>query len=303
MAKPRLSEVNFGSWKWINITHPTELETVQLKHLYNFNDLDLKAVLPPIQRPRLDSRDGYLFMILLYPLYDRSTRKIHAVEVDFFIGKNFLITALSEDFPPLSEYFNHFKKNKKDLTTNSVPELLFQILTRLDQYCLPMSVHLSNDIDHIENEVFGATDKQKTINEVLLIKTNIVNFRKALNRHARILQNLSNRMGQQFPSFPDELFKELIEETDDLWGMLENYQDTINAIHESHLSLLNYRSNVTMQLFTVFTTVIFTLELMVALVSLGLTINNNWMNLGIVFSSLIIVGVIMVIFFKRRRWI
>lgn len=308
MAKPRLSEINLENLKWINITHPTELETVQLKSLYNFNDVDLKAVLPPIQRPRIDVRDGYIFMILLYPKYDRQTRKIHALEVDFFIGKDFLITTTSEEMDILSQYFTDLKKSKKTAQSISSPvSLLYEILNKLEHHLLPMAAHLSTEIDQIENEVFSATDKQKTINEVLLLKINIVNFRKAFNRHTRTLQHLSARMPHLFPDFSGDLFKELIEETDDLWDVLENFQDTMDAIHDSHLSLLNFRSNSIMQIFTVFTTVIFTIELVVTLISFAmetsLSIYGNWMVFGIITTGLFLVGLIMVLFFKRKNWI
>jgi len=307
MAKPRLNEVNADNLKWINITHPTELETVQLKSMFGFSDLDLKAVLPPIQRPRIDMRDGHIFMILLYPKYDRATRKIHAVEVDFFIGKDYLITTSSEELDTLTQYFVEIKKSKKLLASMSVESLLYEILNKLEKHLLPMSVHLSTEIDQIENEVFSATDKQKTINDVLLLKTNIVNFRKAFNRHTKTLQHLTTKMPQLFPNFSGEPFKGLIEETDDLWDVLENYQDTMDAIHDSHLSLLNYRSNSIMQIFTVFTTMIFMLELVISLISLtmetSLSAYGNWMTFSLISTGLLLVCIIMLLYFKRKNWI
>lgn len=304
MAKPRLNQIIYPNFVWVNIVRPTNLETVQLKKHFNFHETDLKAVLPPIQRPRLDPRPDYLFMILLYPVYDRQTRKIHAVETDFFISQKYLVTAVSEEFSPLTDFFNHCRKSKKGCQYDNPAALLYEILNRLEQYCFPMSTHISNDVDQIENAVFSSTNDKATINEVLLIKINIVNFRKALHRHPRVLQNLANRISRNFPNFPRESFKELIENTDDLWGMMENYQDTIDAIHESHLSLLNYNSNRTMQIFTVFTTIIFTLELAVSLVSLFIdTIYGRWLESAIISLGLFAIAGIMVIFFRRQRWL
>lgn len=304
MAKPRLNEINYSNFIWVSVVRPTELETVQLKKHFNFCKADLMAVLPPIQRPRLDARPGYLFIILLYPVYNRQTRKIHAVEVDFFISQKYLVTAVSEEFRPLVDFFNHCRKDKKGCLFDSPATLLYEILNRLEQYCFPMSVHINNDVDQIGNAVFSSTNDKATINEVLLIKTNIVNFRKAMHRHPRVLQNLAKRISQDFPNFPRESFKELVENTDDLWEMMENYQDTIDAIHESHLSLLNYNSNRTMQIFTVFTTIIFSLELAVSLIALFAgNIHGLWLEGGIVALGLTTIALIMVIFFKRQKWL
>lgn len=310
MAKPRLHEIKFSNFSWIHINHPTGIEATQLAQLFNFNPLDLKDILPPIQRPKLVERDGYLFMILLYPVYDRSTRKIHAVEVDFLIRHNLLITASSEEFSPLSDFFNHFKKEankRREGNFASAVELLYEILKKSEHYCLPMSVHISNDIDKVENEVFSSTTKEEAINEVLLIKTNIVNFRKAMNRHTRVLQHLVARVTKHFSPFSGELFKGLVEDAEDMWEMLENYQDTINAIHESQISLLNYKSNSIMQIFTVMMTIIFSLELVIGIIGLGtdssLSFYKEPIGLLLVFGSLSLVFIAMVLFFKKKKWI
>ncbi|MBI5732033.1 MAG: hypothetical protein HY982_01595 [Candidatus Magasanikbacteria bacterium] len=307
MAKPRLHEIKFADFSWIHITHPTELETNQLEHGWGLNPLDLRDVLPPIQRPKLTEREKYLFMILLYPLYERASRKIHPVEIDFFISRNFLITAASEEFSPVSDFFNHHKKKIQNADFKTPADLFYEILKRLEHYCLPMSTHISNDIDRVENEVFSSTSKQETINEVLRIKTNIVNFRKAMNRHNRVIEHLAAKTKRFFPEFSGDLFKSLVEDAEDLWEMLENYHDTIHAIHESQLSLLNYRSNVIMQIFTIMTTIIFSLEMVIGIISLGtdtsLSFYNKPLGLLVVFGSLFLVFAAMIIFFKKKRWI
>ncbi|KKR49227.1 MAG: Mg2 transporter protein CorA family protein [Candidatus Magasanikbacteria bacterium GW2011_GWC2_40_17] len=311
MAKPRLAKVNFTKFFWTHISHPTELETNQLAHLFKFQPADLKEILPPVQRPKLVERDNYIFMILLYPLYDRSTRKIHPVEVDFLIGQDFLISSSSEEYAPISGFFNHFKKETEKKDSKNLPvsavELLFELLQKLEQYCLPMSIHISNDIDKVENEVFASTAKEETINEVLRIKTNIVNFRKSMNRHTRVLQHLIGKISGKFSSFTADKFKDLVYDTEDLWEMLENYQDTIEAIHDSQLSLLNYRSNATMQIFTIFTSIIFSLELAIGLISLftdeSLLFYGDLRGVLAVSGALALIWILMVFYFKKKRWL
>ncbi|MBI5022663.1 MAG: hypothetical protein HZC05_00635 [Candidatus Magasanikbacteria bacterium] len=310
MAKMNtLKEIKTANWSWVHINHPTELEAKQLARSFNFHELDLKDVLPPIQRPKLVDREQYLFMILLYPIYDRTTRKIHPVEIDFFIGKDFLVTGSSELFSPVADFFNKHKKDTAIKTVNnfvSPIELLYEILKRLEYYCLPMSIHISNDIDYIENAVFSKTDKAETINEVLRIKTNIVNFRKTMNRHTRVIQHLSGKVGKFFPDISHDILKGIVEDTEDLWMMLENYQDTIEAIQDSQLALLNYRSNKIMEIFTIFTTIIFASELIISLALLAF--DSSFSILidplkFISFSSIWLVVILwMLVFFRKRRW-
>lgn len=305
MAKMNtLKEIKIANWTWVHINHPTDLETKQLARRFGFHEMDLKDVLPPIQRPKLVDREQYLFMILLYPMYNRTTGKIHPVEIDFFIGKDFLVTCASELFSPIADFFNKHKKDTmaKSASPHASPiELLYEILKRLEHYCLPMSIHISNDIDQVENSVFAKADKAETINEVLRIKTNIVNFRKAMNRHTRVIQHLSSKINKLFPDSSHELLKGLVEDTEDLWVMLENYQDTIEAVQGSQLALLNYRSNVIMEIFTIFTTIIFALELVISVIGIFFDFTEPLSRLAIM-SGLAAVALAMLVFFKRKRW-
>lgn len=310
MAKiPRLKEIKTVGYSWTHVTHPTEMEIKQLQRKFGFHELDLKDVLPPIQRPKLVARDSHLFMILLYPLYNRATRKIHPVEVDLFIGKDFLVTSISEGFYPLTDLFNRAEKNtSQTLGGLTAPvNLLCEILKRLEHYCLPMSIHISNDIDQVENNVFKKMDKAETIDEILRIKINIVNFKKSMNRHARVLQHLGAKMNKLFPDLPADLLNSLVEDTEDMWEMLENHQETINAIHESQISLLNFRSNSIMLVFTIFMTIIFALGLTISLILLGidpdLIVHKDFIGLGIIFTGLTAVVLVMVAFFKKKKWL
>jgi len=162
----------------------------------------------------------------------------------------------------------------------------------------------------IENEIFNLKNKNETINEILRIKTNIVNFRKAMNRHTHVIQKFLNKAPRFFaPEKTDKLnlyFKDLAERSEDLWQMLESYQDTIDAIHESHLSLINHHSNIIMQVFTIFTTVIFSVELVISWVSFDLdtlSFTNNPAGFFVANAGLLLVILMMVIFFKKRNWI
>lgn len=306
-----LKEIKIAGFTWVHITHPTEIAVKQLARQFPFlHEIDLKEILPPIQRPKLAERENHLFMILLYPMYDRTTRKIHAVEIDFFIGKDFLITASSENFSPITDFFNRKKKEggvKESLNFATPAALLFELLKRLEHYCLPMTIHISNDIDRVENDVFLTTRKKETIDEVLRVKINIVNFKKSMNRHGRVLGHLAARLHKLEPAFPQEFLKGLMEDTEDLWMMLENYQDTVNAIHESQLSLLNFQSNAIMQIFTIFTTIIFSLELVIGVLGLAfdssLSISRAPLGFLAAMAGLAVVGLAMLLFFRRKSWV
>src|SRR5690349_20966530 len=94
-AKTSIQRVHSrGSVAWLNMTRPTASTLKELKKLYPFLlDEDLQDCLPPYERPKLLVRDDYAFLVMLFPVLDERSGTIVPYEVDFFIGRDFLVTS------------------------------------------------------------------------------------------------------------------------------------------------------------------------------------------------------------------
>src|SRR4051794_27324348 len=86
---------------WVDIQRPGRPEIDWLRSHYHFHPLHLEDVISKIQRPKLDEREDYLFMVLHWPIYNKITRLTTSSEVDIFVGASFLITIHSGHLRPL----------------------------------------------------------------------------------------------------------------------------------------------------------------------------------------------------------
>ena len=308
-----IKEINFPSGlKWISVDKASKKQTSWLKEKYNFSDLDLKDIMPPLQRPKMIEYDDYLFIILQFPVYNRSNGEIDSSEIDFFIGKNYLITIHDGRLDPLNELFlEHSKKTKKnhDQFDTNPGALLYELLNSLLHYCFPMLNHINQDIDAIEKGIFDIDHgtNVNTIREIMRIKSNIVNFRKTMQAHKSIIQKLISHSEKLFTTHKLEVYYgNLVNHTKDIWEFLSNYKDTIDALHEAHESLVSHRLNQIMKTLTVFSVIVFPLTLFAAIFGMN-TMNampfvdspyDFWYIMGIMLFGVIA----MILFFKTRKW-
>ena len=212
---------------WINITQFKKEEIAYLKKTFQFFLSDIKDVLPPLQRPKVKERPGYIFMILVLPIYRRDTRMILPTELDLFLTKDTLITIHSNNFKTLQDISAYFKKEKlapeKFLAVSPIT-FLFEILERIYESLFPMLTHLSNDINELGENIFEDRDPN-LIARILEIKRNIIAFRKALSAHKRALKQLEEIIPRFSPldaGVPSRL-EEIIEHTREIWDELDNY--------------------------------------------------------------------------------
>ncbi len=304
MARRNIQELKSKTLRWINIPRIGRAEAEYLRENFKFEALDVNACLPPLQRPNLFTRNGYLFVIFLFPYYDRQARAVKSAEVDFFVTQNTLITVHSGELLPLKHFWDRTQKSGLGEFKN-VGELFYKISSRLVQECFPMLAHISNDIDEVEKKM-SQVFARETISEILRIKTNIVNFQKTIQSHKAVFRKLMNESN----GFADlkrlEInFNYLVEETKEIWEGLDNYRSTIDALHEANDSLINYRTGDIMRTLTIFSVVIFVLTLIVGVFNLNL-IDSPLRDYDAGFKAVIGVMVVAVtgllLFFRKKRW-
>ncbi len=255
MLKPQtIEEIKGAQMTWVNVQNDTPEEMEYLQETFRFHALDLKDCLPPLQRPKLMVRQDYIFMILLFPVFDRLTRKIRAAEVDFFINSSTVVTVHDKTLLPMTEFFESVKAGKHpDLLNNSPANFLYELLDLLTMYCFPMLVHFSNDIDQIEEHILETDYKaaEYRAREIFRVKTNIVNFRKAIRPMKYVVESLVKAAPQFFSvSRLNIFFEEVVSRTREIWDLLENYKESIDALHETNESILASSTNAIMKTLT-----------------------------------------------------
>lgn len=297
-------EFRNAKFSWVNVTKNSEKETEYLRKKFGFHELDLKDCLPPLQRPKLVVRPEYLFMILLFPVFDKKTKVLHASEVDFFITKKTLVTVNNNELPPLREIFSGCQ-NKKEKCANPT-DLLHKILHELLISCFPMLVHISTDIDNVETKLRSEFEKG-TITEILRIKTNIVNFRKAMQPHKQVIRTLVAEAPKFFPTQKMKIyFENLVNNTKEIWDLLDNYKETIDALHGTNASLIDFRINEIMKTLTIFSVIVFPLTLLAAVFGMdtpGMPLTDHPYGFWIILGGMAFGALGLLFFFEKKKWL
>lgn len=309
MPKSAITEINCGQQSWVDVAGSSPSELKVLRERFNFHELDVRDCAPPLQRAKFVARPEYLFIILIYPIYDARTRSVEVRELDLFIGKNFFVTVHNDSLPPLGALIASLTKSTKGRTvanTRICSELLYQMLDELLDSCFPMLASLGNQIESVEKKMENIHDR-KTIAEIFRIKTSIVNFRKAIHPHKSVLRKMIARL----PEFMGtdrftHYFNHLVDHTKEIWDQLEIESETIEAIEDTHLSLLNFRTNDIMRALTVFAVIVFPLTMIAAIFGMNaknIPIIGHPLDFWLILLLMLLGALLMLWFFRRKKWL
>ena len=297
--------------EWINITNAGKNELEFLRKQYNFSISHLQPSSAKMiaQRPVVEKWDGYIFMILHYPI--RQGDRIVSAEVDFFIGHGFLVTLHNNNLEALNNFFSFAKKEEKSTITYSHESsimLLYEILERLMANCLLILDTTAADISTIEEMIFDERKQKHAISHILNLRRNITNFRKVMQSHKNILKIL---MDLESESIEKQTIKtsyiNLIDYSKRIWEFLENQKEMVEIFYDTNESILNNRLNDIMKTLTIFSVIVFPLTLLAAVFGMNTVNGMPFMDSANGFWIIIFIMLLgsfgMILFFWKKKWL
>ena len=115
---------------WTDVESPTVEDLKILMPQYGIPPIVADELLKPTIRPKADIYGNIIYLILHFPIYDISRKVSEPHEVDFILGKNFIITAHYKSIIPLHELVKIFEVGvllKENHFAKSVGRLMFLI--------------------------------------------------------------------------------------------------------------------------------------------------------------------------------
>jgi len=302
-----IQKIKNKNFTWVNISKPNTGSIEYLKQNYKFHPLDLEDCSNPTLRAKLDEYDEYLFIILNFPVFNRKTRRISLSEIDIFIGKNYLITISNGDLTPLNEIFEACQLNKTakaKYDNEDVTFLLYEILNSLQKYCFPILDHISHDLRDIEKQIFDNKEKQM-VREILITKRNIVNYRKSIQSHKNVIRKLGKMSHKDF--MKNELniyFSNILDQSKEIWEILENLKENVEAVHDTNESLISFKLNQVMKVLTVISVILLPATLLASIFGMNYLIPFQETPWGFWFGTgtMICCMVFLWIYFKSKKW-
>jgi magnesium transporter len=303
-----LEEISWKDLTWINIVNPTSRETDLLADNYSFHPLDLDDCLSRIQRPKIDEYKNYLFLVFHFPVFNPEARVTTPSQLSVFIGENFLITLHKGDLKPLVKLFVDCQLNedtREEHFTQGTGFLLYRILDRLVDYCLPILSKIGDNIERVEDSIFS-DDMPKAIREISILRRDVISFRRIIWPMRSVIGGLESRIRRFARLDMTVYFGDVVDHLNKIWDGLDEYKEIIEGLSDTHDSVSSNRTNEVMRMLTVIATILLPITVVSSIfgmnIDLGFFETSPLSGLYVFLICLVII-IGMMIFFRRHHWI
>jgi magnesium transporter len=306
-AEPNVEIVERGDLQWINIERPTPVDRAWLEEHFEFHPLDYEDVVSRNQRPKIDEYPDYLFIVLHFPVFDKTVGRLNAAELDMFIGPDYLITLPNSPLPPVEYLFERCRSSedvRDALLSKGSGYLLYKIVDDAFDYCFPMLRKIGNKLERLEEDIFeGLADE--VVRDLSNSKQEIINFRKVIRPQRAVLRDLERTKQRYLAEDLEVYFDDIVDASERIWDMLENFKEVVEALEDTNESVLSHRVNEVLRVLTAFSVVVLPLTLFASVFGMNVdfpfegSVAAFWTILG----GMLAVLVAMVAYFRKRGWL
>lgn len=243
---------------WINITNITPDDVEQIRRAFPYiHPLTLEDMLSPIERPKIDDDDDYIFVVAHFPLWDSVSRLTRASEVDFLVSRNYIITIHDGVLKPLTQLAAAIEVNeteRQSLLGRSSSHAFYVMLDRLVDYIFPILRKVDANIRGIEEAIFSA-EEDALIRDIALVRRDIIAQRRIIRHLVPILDNLERKERPIIHEDLDEYFGDILDHLQRARDIIDEDAEIMGGLAETADTLISHRINGVIRILTVFSVI------------------------------------------------
>jgi len=301
--------ITYGRITWINIVRATFDDVEQLRNTYPyFHPLNLEDVRSPLERPKIDEDEDYLFVVLQFPLWDTRKQLSTASEINIFIGRGYVITIHDGILKPVVDIFRKCQDDetfRERLLGRGANHAFYTIIDQLVDYIFPILRKVDSNIRKIEEAIF-TSDTRVIIQEIVLVRRDIIALRRIIRQQVPIIEQLENVDHPILHEDLEEYFGDIADHLHKARDIIDENYEIIVGLAETADTLASHRINEVMRILTVISVIMLPLTLVSSIY--GMNIEHlpfaHHDNSFIIMSGLmVVIAILMLLYFRKRNWL
>lgn len=291
--------------QWLNVhgLHDTEL-IQQIGIDFEIDKLILEDLLDTTHRPKLEEYPNCLFFTLK-SLVNVTSGNYDLEQISFVLGKDYVISLQEKPADIFGHIRERIKSNKGIIRQKPADYLLYVLLDGvIDQYYTVLD-SVEDTIEALEDEVVE-NPSADTLFRTERLKKQLVGLRKAIMPLKEAVNLLDKGNLQWINQEQHKYFSDLKDGTLDVIESVEAYRQMLESIENLYMSSLGQRTNDVMKVLTVMSVIFIPLTFIAGIYGMNfkympeLELEDGYFY---IWGVMIIVTLIMLYYFKRKKWL
>ena len=247
---------------WVDLEKPTAEETKEvLAQIFHFHPLSIEDCVKASPSPKVEEyspKEGdmftpYLFMVIHAVDYSRKDGRFATSELNFFLGKNFLVTFHEE--PLRSVTIVEERACNGTVNIARAPDrVAHSLLDNLVDNYKPALDELSMEIAELEQLALQKPNKD-TLNKILQIKKEVLHLRQIIGPQREVLSRFAQGEFKLVRPHLVPYFRDVYDSLYHIGEIAQGYTDSLTGILQVYLNMSSNQTGEVVKLLTLITVI------------------------------------------------
>jgi magnesium transporter len=291
--------------KWIRVTGVHDADIIcRLGELFQINHLELEDIANTTQRPVMEERDNYIFLVFKALLLNSENKEVSIEQVSLILGENFVLS-FHETEPLLFDSLRtriltakgKVRKMKSDYLAFTLADIM------IDQYFVILE-DIGNTIENIESELIlnpGSANQES----IYRLKRRLVYVGRTIWPVRELINEIERSDHRLIHSESRIYFRNLYDHSVQIIETLDSLRDLTSSMMDLYLSSVSLKMNEIMKVLTIFSALFIPLTFFAGVYGMNFKflpeLEWHW-GYAMFWFICISATILMLFYFRKKKW-
>ena len=290
---------------WVDMEDVTDEDTELLSNVFCFHPLAVAdCISKNIHPPKIDDFDDYLFIIVHGINYHIESEVVETTELALFLGKNYVVTSHDVPMRSVSSMLDRVQKDGR-IMRKGADFLAHDIVDALVDNIMPVIEEMDEKNDQLEAEALREP-KRETLMSIMQLKRSILALTRVSLPQREIMNGLSRGEYALISERAQIYYRNIYDHLVRIEMLTLGLRDMAESVLSTYLSSVSNRMNEVMKVLTLIATIFIPLTFVAGIYGM------NFVNMPelewkygyfIILIVMAVIGISLVFWFRRRRWL
>lgn len=297
---------------WLNIDGIHKVESIrQIGDAFGIHPLVLEDIVNTGQRPKLENFENHMFVVSKMLYYDAKINEVTAEHVSFIIGPNTVISFQERQGDVFEPVRQRLRKARGRIRKMGADYLFYSLLDAVVDNYFGVLEGLGEQIEVLEDDMVESP-RPETLQAIHRLKREMIFLRKSIWPLREVVNSLIREETPLIQKSTVVYLRDVYDHTIQVIETTESLRDMVAGMQDLYLSSVSNKMNEVMKLLTIIATIFIPLTFIAGIYGMNFNaaispFNMPELNLPfgylIVWGVMILVALVMVIYFRRKRWL
>jgi magnesium transporter len=295
-----------SSVSWLNIDGLHEVDILRrIGEAFDVHNLVLEDILDTGQRPKIEVHEDHIYIVLRMLDLDPATGEINNEQLSLLLGDDYVVSFQERESEVFDTVRERLRTRRGRIRKRRADYLAYALIDAVVDNYFSILEELGTRIESLEDELMNDPGND-TLQRIHFFKREIIKVRRAVWPLRKLLGILEKKESDFIREETTLFFRDVNDHVIQIVDTVEPFREILAGLLDIYLSTMSNRMNEVMKTLTIIATIFIPLTFIAGIYGMNfqhmpeLTWHGGYfLVLGLMF----VLAAIMLVFFKRKRWL